>query len=271
MIAAEDSVPGNTIHEIRGQLEQLLQFVDQAAQDARQLYDVERRVFDEVLALGHQCVEVFIGLQGKGDLGEEVIYDNRILYRSPLPHLRSLRTVFGEHEFEQFVYSLGANRKIELKPLDARMGLSGHVHSYRMEEFSQMFCVESAFALSAENLSQVFGGTFSVNTLELTSQRMGAQAQPFLDNIPQPDPKAEGKFLIGSADGKGVPMILKDTKQKPEVDDSEERPGNRKMATIAAVYSVDPLCVRRRTLLPRCFATTSSTSTISVPSPNSSS
>jgi hypothetical protein len=240
MMMAKDSVPGNTIHEIRSQLEQLLQFVDKAAQDAVQLYDVERRVFDEVLKLGHQCVEIFIGLQGKGDLGESVPHGDRTLYRSSSPHSRSLRTVFGEHEFEQFVYSRGVNRKIELKLLDARMGLSGHAHSYLMEEFSQMFCVESAFALSAENLTQVFGGTFSVNTLELTSQRMGAQAEPFLDNIPKPDPKAEGKLLIGSADGKGVPMILEDTKQKPAMDDSEERPGNRKMATLAAVYSVDP-------------------------------
>jgi hypothetical protein len=240
MSLTKDSVAGNTIHEIRGQLEQLLLFVDQAAQDGLQLYEVERRVLDEVLKLGYQCIEMFIGLQGNGDLGEEVTHDNRTVYRSPSPHSRSLRTVFGEHEFEQFVYSRGANRKIEMRPLDARMGLSGHVHSYLMEEFSQMFCVESAFALSAENLTQVFGGAFSVNTLELTSRRMGAQAEPFLDHIPKPDPKAEGKFLIGSADGKGVPMILEDPKQKPAMDDSQERPGNRKMATLAAVYSVDP-------------------------------
>ena len=240
MILTKDSVTGNTIHEIRGQLEQLLQFVDQAAQDAVPLYDVERHVFDEAMKLGHQCVEVFIDLQGDGDIGEEVTHDNRTVYRSESPHSRPLRTVFGEHELEQFVYSRGANRKIEFKPLDARMGLSGHVHSYLMEEFSQMFCVESAFSLSAENLAKVFGGTFSVNTLELTSQRMGTQAESFLDNIPKPDPKAEGKFLIGSADGKGVPMIIEKTKQKPAMDDSQERPGNRKMATVAAVYSVDP-------------------------------
>ena len=98
MMLTKDSVPGNTIHEIRDQLEQLLQFVDKAAQDARQLYDVERRVFDEVLKLGHQCVEVFIGLQGNGDLGEDVTHGDRTLYRSTSPHSRHLRTVFGEHE-----------------------------------------------------------------------------------------------------------------------------------------------------------------------------
>ena len=110
MSLAKDSVPGNTIHEIRGQLEQLLQFVDQAAQDGLQLYDVERRVFDEVLNMGHQCVEVFIGLQGNGDLGEEVTHNNRTLYRSLSPHSRSVRTVFGEHEFEQFAWCQSQNR-----------------------------------------------------------------------------------------------------------------------------------------------------------------
>ena len=49
MILTKDFVPGNTIHEIRNQLEQLLQFVDKAAQNAVDLYDVERNVFDEVL------------------------------------------------------------------------------------------------------------------------------------------------------------------------------------------------------------------------------
>ena len=65
MILAKDSVPGKTIHEIHSQLEQLVEFVDKATQDGVQLYDVERHVFDEVLKLGHQCVEVFIGLQVK--------------------------------------------------------------------------------------------------------------------------------------------------------------------------------------------------------------
>ena len=240
MSLTKDSVVGNTIHEIHDQLNKLLQFVDGAAQDAVELYRVERRVLDDVLKVGYKCVEIFIALQGKGDLGEAVTHGDRTLYRSELPHMRSLRTVFGGHTFEQFVYSRGANRPIDLKTLDARMGLSDHVHSYLMEEFSQMFCVESAFALSAENLTHVFGGKFSDNTLELTNQRMGAQAEEFLDNVPKPDPKAEGKLLIGSADGKGVPMILENTKQKPAMDDSQERPGNRKMATLAAVYSVDP-------------------------------
>lgn len=240
MSLTKDSVLCNTSKEIQDRVDATIRFVEGAAESGTDLYGVERHVFDQVLKMGRQLVELFLSLQGNGDLGAEVTVENdRTLYRSESPHSRHLRTIFGDHEFQQFVYSTGANRKIELKPLDARMGLSGNVHSYLMEEFSQMFCVESAFALSATNLGKVFGGTFSVNTLELTTSRMGTQAEEFLDNIPKPDPKQEGEVLVCSADGKGVPMIRDDLPKKPAMDTAQGRPGNRKMATVAAVYSVD--------------------------------
>ena len=51
MSLTKDSVPGKTIHEIRDQLEQLLQFIDKSAQDALELYDVERRVRRQLVFL----------------------------------------------------------------------------------------------------------------------------------------------------------------------------------------------------------------------------
>ena len=41
-----------------------------------------------------------------------------------------------------------------------------------------------------------------------------------------------------SADGKGVPLVKKDVQKTPWFD-KPERPGNRRMATLACVYSVD--------------------------------
>ena len=240
MSLAKDSIVGNTVQQIRAQVDELSRLVAEAAQNAVGLYHVERRIFESVLKIGHQFTEAFIQLQGNGDLGERVeSSDGRTLYRSESPHVRKLRTIFGEHEFGQFVYSQRENGKIELLPLDARMALSEHTYSYLMEEFSQMFCVESAFALSAKNLHQVFGGQFSVNTLELTTQRMGSQAEEYLDNLPRPKPEDEGELLVCSADGKGVPTIRQATEQRPAMAERNKRPGNRKMATVAAVYSVD--------------------------------
>jgi hypothetical protein len=47
------------------------------------------------------------------------------------------------------VYREYENRKIELRPIDARLGLSPRVCSQLLEEFTQMFCVENAFGQAA--------------------------------------------------------------------------------------------------------------------------
>ena len=42
-----------------------------------------------------------------------------------------------------------------------------------------------------------------------------------------------------TANGKGVPLVQQDAQQLRAFEDRPQRPGNRRMATLAAVYSVD--------------------------------
>ena len=46
-----------------------------------------------------------------------------------------------------------------------------------------------------------------------------------------------------TGDGKGVPLVRADAAKIPVTGESPERPGNRRMAILAGVYSVDP-CYR---------------------------
>jgi hypothetical protein len=79
----------------------------------------------------------------------------------------------------------------------------------------------------------------SVNTLEHLNRRMGGQAEGFLDELPTPPAKEESELLIFTADGKGVPLVKEDAERVPAFD-KLERPGNRRMATLATVYTVNP-------------------------------
>jgi hypothetical protein len=67
---------------------------------------------------------------------------------------------------------------------------------------------------------------------------MGEQADRFLDQLPMPAAAAEGAILVATADGKGVPLVRADAGKVPAFED-KERPGNRRMATLGCVYSVD--------------------------------
>jgi hypothetical protein len=214
-------------------------FVLEAARDGSDFYSVERGVLDRVLELGFAAVNLFLSVQGNGDLGPSIETEQgTILYRSNTVENRPVRTIYGEHTFQQYVYSQGSNRKIELKPIDARINLPEGKSSYLLQEFTQLFCVEKAFGVASRQFETVFKQKLSVDVLENANRDMGAQADRFLDALPTPPSAKEGAILVTTADGKGVPLVREDAEKVPAFEE-KERPGNRRMATLGCVYSVE--------------------------------
>ncbi len=217
----------------------LAAFVRQAVQKGSSFHDVERGVFTRVLEIGFAAVDLFLAAQGEGDLGDCIeTPEGTVLYRSEATVERPLRTIFGEHALQTYVYSQGPKRKIELRPIDARINLPEGKASYLLQEFSQLFCVEKAFHVGARQFETVFGQQLSVDVLEDINRAMGEQADRFLDQLPMPPVAKEGEILVATADGKGVPLLRADAQKVPAFEE-KERPGNRRMATLGCVYSVD--------------------------------
>lgn len=218
--------------------ERLDKFIKDAAAQAMSLHEVERTVFDTVLEMGRGYVEQFIALQGNGDLGSTYTLEDVLLYRSEEPVERLIRTIFGEHSFHAYVYAPGAKKTIALRPVDARLGLPKGRFSYLFQEFSQYFCVEQAFGQAAKGIAAVLKQEVCVESLEHINQQLGPQADAFLHDLPVPPAAQEGELLIATADGKGVPL-LKEDQQPHSLFTAPERPGNRRMAILGSVYSVD--------------------------------
>lgn len=248
MVAFSDgSGKVESLAKLAGDLES---FVRRSAGDGSSLDDLERGVLSRILNIGFAAVETFLQAlrqtQGMGDLGAEVVIaegtaKETTLARSDEPLERPLRTIFGEHCFRSYVYSRGgtsAKGKIELRPIDARLNLPGGKCSYLLQEFSQMFCVEKAFGVGARQFEAVFGQRLSVDTLESINRSMGEQAGRYLEQMPRPKPSEEGAILVATADGKGVPLVKSDAAKVPAFDE-KERPGNRRMAALGCVYTVD--------------------------------
>jgi hypothetical protein len=214
-------------------------FVRQAVHEGCELDEVERGVFARLLEMGRIAVDLFLEGQGDGDLGTSISgEDDVVLHRSATLQDRPLRTIFGEHVLRSYVYSQGRKKKIALRPIDARINLPEGKASYLVQEFSQLFCVEKAFRVGARQFETVFGQKLSVDVLEDINRTMGAQAERFLDQLPTPPAREEGAILVTTADAKGVPLVKQDAEKVP-VFDKKERPGNRRMATLGCVYTVD--------------------------------
>lgn len=218
----------------------LIGFVQQSVQNGSTFAAFESGAYQIILRLGCVAANLFLKSQGDGDLGETVrTSEDIVLHRSPTVQPRPLRSIFGEHCFESFVYSRGAKQKIELRPIDARLNLPDHKASYLFQELSQLFCVEKAFGVGAKQFERIFGQKISVAGLEDINRAMGTQADQFLEEqLSQPQADDEGELLILTADGKGVPLVKVDAQRVPAFD-QKERPGNRRMATLGCVYTVD--------------------------------
>jgi hypothetical protein len=213
--------------------------VSEAARTGLALHEVEPLIHEFVLRMGHSAMSMFFEAQGDGDLGESVTTEaGTVLYRSSTPVHRPLQTVFGLFHIRGYVYAPGRKKRIELRPLDARMSLPPGHASYLFEEFAQYFCVDDAFASGSETIERVLRQSVPVDTLERINRRVGDQAAEYLNELPAPPPNEEGEIVVFTGDGKGVPLVQRDAKAIP-IFEPEEHRGNKRMATVAAVYSVD--------------------------------
>ena len=152
----------------------LRQAIPRAVAQGQSFDDTERSVRDALRQIGSQAMQLFLALQGDGDLGEQVTTDQDVtLKRGERKSTTSIRSIFGQHTFDQFTYSRGKNKSIEMRPISARMQLPPHRWSFLLRKTSQVFCAEAAFNQAADHLELVLGGQFSVDTLEKVNGQMG--------------------------------------------------------------------------------------------------
>lgn len=227
--------------QLKQHADHLRRSVREAAKQGHSFDQTERSVQEALRKLGCQAMQFFLSMQGNGDLGDEVTTDNEsVLKRSEKTATTHIRSIFGMHTFEEFTYAPGKNKTIQLRPVSARMQLPPTRWSFLLQEISQAFCAEVAFNQAADHLELVFGGNFSVDTMETINLSMGVDAGEFLDQLPKPAPEQEAEFLVATADCKGVPLLKKDAAKVKAFQTAKKRPGNRRMATVTSLYSVDP-------------------------------
>jgi hypothetical protein len=236
-ISVEQRLP-----EVHGQLDALLQWVWRSAQIGTSAHEVERGLFDRLLALGQTLFQAFLRLVGPGDLGVSIpLPDGRLVQRSPEPHVRRLLTVFGEFLVSRWVYAQYENAKIELVPTDQRLQLPASAVSYLLQEWDQLLGVEQAFGQVREVIQSILRLPQSVDTLERINQHMAEAAPVFRESQGPVDLAQEGELLVVTEDNKGIPMVRPVAEQPAGAHRTKGAKANKKqMACIGCVYSVDP-------------------------------
>ena len=223
--------------DLMSHLASLRSLIESASEEGSAVHELEHSLFRGLLQMGRMLLEEFFHRQGGGDVGDEFeVEPGRVLKRSAQKHRRRYVSLFGEFEFQRYVYAPRAGQRIEAVPLDARLKLPAQSVSYLLSDWVQALAVEVAYRPVRDTFSRIFEVNLPVSLLERQNGVLGTSVEPFLEATPA-KPSAEGEFVVVSADGKGVPMrrvgrrgaALAPSRRGPKVD-------KKRMAIVGAVY-----------------------------------
>lgn len=219
--------------------EETQQLVFRAAREKQPVHKVEEAIWEQMLLLGHKLLGQFFALSGTGDMGETVtLPTGEVCQRLEKLHERRYVSIFGEFRLQRVVYGSREKQKIEFVPLDNRWQMPESVFSYVLQDWDQALCVEQAFGQAGTTVERILRLKQSVGSLEHMNQEMAEEVTNFM--LTQPLPEEEGEIVVASADQKGIVMRRQADDPAPKAHRTKgDKASQKRMATVAAVYTVD--------------------------------
>jgi hypothetical protein len=150
-------------------------------------------------------------------------------------------SIFGAFELQRTVYGSWEGQALDFVPLDNRLQLPQSVFSYVLQDWDQSLAVEQAFSQVNQTIARILKLKQSVDSLEEMNRQMARDVGDFRDLQGSPAPAEEGQIVVVTADCKGIVIRGQGTPtvcggERPE----GQRANQKRMATVGAVYTVDP-------------------------------
>jgi hypothetical protein len=221
---------------------QILDLLTASVTEARPLHEVEAGLWDLVLQVGRRALDTFLASHGTGDLGATVtLPDGREVHRLAEVHARRYVSIFGPFALQRTVYGSREGQALAFVPLDNRLQLPAGVFSYLLQDWDQALAMEQPFGQVSQTIARILKLKQSVDSLEGMTRQQAQDVGDFRDLQGAPPAAEEGAIVVVTADCKGVVIRGQGTAtvcggQRP----AGQRANQKRMATVGAVYTVDP-------------------------------
>ena len=205
-----------------------------------------------------QRLQGWLDSRGAGDIGPALVGQDGVQRTQRRLHSRALESLFGTGQVERLGY--GAPGQERVHPLDAALNLPEERYAYALRKKVAVEAARSSFAEVVEAIGEHTGAQVPKRQAEELCQRAAQDFEALsAQRRAQPQPpsaNAAAALLVLTTDGKGVPMrteaLRAPTRKAAEgtahtlrtrLSKGEKR-HRKRMATVAAVYSIAPY-VRR--------------------------
>ena len=168
-------------------------------------------------------------------------------------HRRGLKTIFGEISVEREGY--GGIGLESLHPLDTELNLPKGLYSHTVSKRVAVAAAKESFDEVIAEITQHSGVEMHKRQVEELAERAAQDFEAFYEQplaSDSPKAKSTGGVLVISVDGKGVPVLNRDLRAHTQAAAAQatphlkhraskgEKPHRKRMATVAAVYTVEP-------------------------------
>ena len=227
-----------SIPQIQEQFRELVEYVTGPGSRTASAYEVELRLFRQVLALGAALLGLFFASRAAArPVGPVAAPDGaplRFHDRRPFTYC----SVFGKLVFRRHAFT--APGQPVVCPLDTELGLPARCYSDLLCEWAGFGTADAPFREVAALLERVLGLSLSLQALETVADEAAADVAAFYEQPSETSPVEAASILVAQADGKGVPMVLPGPAERP-ARRGKGSPSNRlREAVVTALYTILP-------------------------------
>jgi hypothetical protein len=226
------------IHQLRADFEQLIAWVTGPEARRTTLDQMERSLFRQVLRLGFKLLQLFLltRVEAESHAPQTGLGQTSVPYHSQKPI--DYFSIFGKLTFERaYFYAPG---QPGVFPLDKALNLPKRCYSDLLMESAELLAVDSAYDKGLEAMARLLGLTLPERALETSVADHSQLVKAFYRQKDKFPIREEGRILVAQADGKGVPMVRRETADVKARRGKGDKKTRKKEAVAITVYTIEP-------------------------------
>jgi hypothetical protein len=236
----------------RQEFEEIVRSLDSDEARSMTHSDLERELEKKSRELMRKLLQEHLESRGPGECAQPLRGSDGIERVRVRPHERKLETIFGTVSVERAGYGHEGNRS--LHPLDAELNLPDKKYSLEVCRRVAEEAAKSSFDETFESINKYTGAHVPKRQIEEIVMHSAQDFDAFYEKRQEDasGDKGMGSILVMSVDGKGVVMRMQDLreqtrkaalKRKHKMSarlSKGEKKNAKRMATVAAVYTIAP-------------------------------
>lgn len=237
----------NQRYELINKFDNLLNEIEVKADASKniKLHEVEGDILKAVLSLGRQLLLYFVYLVQQKWKNNSFIIEvegKQKTYRNKGIRSRGYHSVFGEIPINRKRYFCKGCDPIYF--LDQQLGLPASNYSYLLQDWLGQSSSERTFESSSKMLNKILGLNLKGMQSHRICEELASTSFTFYEDKQIRFDADSEEYMVGSFDGKGLPIRAEDTERKVESSairlSRGQRQDTKKEATVSVNYHCKP-------------------------------